>query len=425
LEHSDVVIIGAGPYGLSIAAHLKAYGVDFRIFGEAMEFWLKHMPEGMHLKSEGFASSLYDPGAKLTLGTYCGQRKLAYADMGSPVPLSTFTEYGQEFQKNFVPELEPKRVIDVRRAGRIFEVTLDSGEVVSASRVVVAVGLTHYSYLPPELASLPRELVSHSSEHSRLGRFKGREVAIVGAGASALDLAALLHDAGARVQVISRGSVIRFQDPPISKKRTRIDRMRTPITGIGSGWKLWMCANLPLVFRWAPEPLRLDAVRRVLGPAPCWFTREQVQGKVDFVLNVRVESATAKGGGVALALSNGSGEKKTIEADHVIAATGYRYDVGRLPFLDSAIKARLRRAGDSPRLSANFESSEKGLYFVGVTAANTFGPLLRFAFGAKFAAPHISAHLAKTARPFEKVRETHETTPLRENETPGVLVERK
>ena len=412
------MIIGAGPYGLSIAAHLKAFGVDFRIFGEAMEFWKKHMPEGMHLKSEGFASSLYDPGAKLTLGTYCGQRQLAYADMGSPVPLSVFTAYGQEFQKAFVPELEPKKVTQVRKAGPGFEVTLDSGEVVSASRVVVAVGLTHYSYLPPELAVLSRELVSHSSEHSRLGRFKDREVVIVGAGASALDLAALLHEAGASVQVISRGSVIRFQDPPSSEESTWIDRMRMPVTGIGRGWKLWMCANLPLVFRWAPEAFRLDAVRRVLGPAPCWFIRERVQQKVGFHLNARVESAAAKGSRVTLSLSNGSGERKTLEADHVIAATGYRYDVGRLPFLDSAIKAGLRRVGDSPMLSASFESSEKGLYFVGVTAANTFGPLLRFAFGAKFTAPHISAHLAKTARPIQKVREPQDTnpTPLQESE---------
>jgi cation diffusion facilitator CzcD-associated flavoprotein CzcO len=426
LDHCDVVIIGAGPYGLSIAAHLKASGVDFRIFGGAMEFWLKHMPEGMHLKSEGFASSLYDPGGTLTLGAYCNQRQIAYADMGSPVPLSVFAAYGQEFQRTFVPELEQKKVVHLLKARPGFELTLDSGEVISASRVVVAVGLTHYFYLPPELAALSREFVSHSSEHSRLSRFQDRDVVIVGAGASALDLAALLHGAGASVQVIARGSIIRFQDPPSTKETSWFDRVRMPVTGIGGGWKLWMCANLPLVFRWAPERLRLDAVRRVLGPAPCWFTRDRVEGKVGFHLGARVESATAKGGKVALAISNGSGEKKTIVADHVIAATGYRYDVGRLPMLDSGITAHLRRSGDAPMLSANFESSEAGLYFVGVTAANTFGPLLRFAYGAKFTAPHISAHLAKTAQPIQKLsRRSYSESPLRESEVSDVVAKGK
>src|ERR1700760_1616078 len=83
----DVAIIGAGPYGLSIAAHLRAAGVDFRIFGKPMGFWRDHMPDGMHLKSEGFASSLSEPSGKFTLGAFCKERGLDYADLGSPVPL--------------------------------------------------------------------------------------------------------------------------------------------------------------------------------------------------------------------------------------------------------------------------------------------------------------------------------------------------
>src|SRR5580658_2152964 len=90
----DVAIIGAGPYGLSIAAHLKARGVDFRIFGPAMDTWQNHMPKGMRLKSEGFASSIYDPESLLTLGKYCQAKGLAYQDQGLPVPLDTFCSYG-------------------------------------------------------------------------------------------------------------------------------------------------------------------------------------------------------------------------------------------------------------------------------------------------------------------------------------------
>jgi cation diffusion facilitator CzcD-associated flavoprotein CzcO len=91
MKMSDVAIIGAGPYGLSLAAHLRARGVDFRIFGKPMQTWLEHMPKGMRLKSEGFASSLYDPDSKFTLAAYCKERGLAYADTGMPIPLETFT----------------------------------------------------------------------------------------------------------------------------------------------------------------------------------------------------------------------------------------------------------------------------------------------------------------------------------------------
>ena len=116
MNSCDVAIVGAGPYGLSTAAHLKAAGVNFRIFGSPMEFWLKHMPTGMHLKSEGFASSLYDPDSSFTLKAYCAERGLKYADIGNPVPLDVFAAYGIEFQKRFVPELEYRRVTSVQRA---------------------------------------------------------------------------------------------------------------------------------------------------------------------------------------------------------------------------------------------------------------------------------------------------------------------
>ena len=85
LKVSDIAIIGAGPYGLSIAAHLRARDIEHRIIGEPMQFWLGHMPKGMFLKSDGFASSLYDPGGHFTLRHYCEEHNIEYADLGTPV----------------------------------------------------------------------------------------------------------------------------------------------------------------------------------------------------------------------------------------------------------------------------------------------------------------------------------------------------
>ena len=397
MNNCDVAIVGSGPYGLSVAAHLSAAGVNFRIFGNPMGFWLEHMPKGMHLKSEGFASSLYDPDSKFPLETYCRDRDLPYAHVGSPVPLEVFSSYGMEFQRRFVPELEQQRVTSVRRASKGFEVTLSSGEIFNAQRVVIAVGLTYYQHIPPELSAIEGEYLSHSSKHHTLDRFKGREVAVIGAGASAIDLAALLHQAGASVHVVARVPKVRFQSAPMNLNPSWFDRLRTLPTGIGPGWKLFLCANMPLLFRQMPEKFRLDRVRRILGPAPCWFTREQVVGKVQFTLGVKIDQADVQNGRARLHLSDLNGVKSTLIADHAIAATGYKPDLRRLSFLDADILTGIDSVENTPTLSSNFESTVPNLYFVGVTAANTFGPLLRFAFGAGFAAPRISRHLARTA----------------------------
>jgi len=395
MKTCEVAIIGAGPYGLSIAAHLKARQVDFRIFGNPMHTWRNHMPEGMRLKSEGFASFLYDPGSKFTLADYCKERGIPYADLGFPVPLEIFVAYGLEFQKRFVPELENKYVDSVRLSSGGFHLSLADGEVVTARKIVVAAGISHFAYIPPILSALPYDFVSHSSQHSSLNSFMGRQIIVVGAGASALDLAALLHQTGALVQLVARSSAIRFHDP-CQHPRPLLQRIRFPMTGIGSGWKLAFYANAPWLFHCLPERIRIEAVKRTLGPAPGWFIKDEVVGKVPFNLGVSITRASVQDGRVSLLLADGAGVQRTLVADHVIAATGYKVDLRRLAFLDSEIQARIQSVEQTPVLSPNFESSLSGLYFVGASAANSFGPLLRFAYGAEFVARRLSRRFAKS-----------------------------
>jgi thioredoxin reductase len=390
---SDVAIIGAGPYGLSIAAHLRARGVSFRIFGKPMSTWSTQMPKGMRLKSEGFASSLSDPDSEFTLRDYCQQHGLPYSDTGLPVPLSVFVAYGLAFQKKFVPNLEDKLVVSIEHSAAGFELHLEDGEIVFARRVVLAVGITHFGHVPPILEALPEGWLSHSSAHSDLEGFRDRKVAVVGAGASALDLAALLNEAGASVQLIARTAKIRFHDPP--KPRSLAERVRLPMTGIGPGWKLFFYVNAPLLFRKMSVSSRLDKVRRTLGPAPGWFVKDQVVGKVPLHLGVNITEASVQNGHISLELTDGAGTRQELEVEHVIAATGYRVDLKRLAFLSPALRERIRSVDNAPELSANFESSVSGLYFVGTSAANTFGPLMRFAYGSRFAARRVSRHLAR------------------------------
>src|ERR1700721_2158254 len=112
----DVAIIGAGPYGLSIAAYFRSQGISFRIFGRPMDSWLDHMPKGMMLKSDGFASNIYDPAQQFTLGRFCAEKGIDYADTGIPVRIDTFNAYGLAFRERMVPELEDQLVMSVERA---------------------------------------------------------------------------------------------------------------------------------------------------------------------------------------------------------------------------------------------------------------------------------------------------------------------
>lgn len=388
----DIAIIGAGPYGLSLAAHLSRTGKSFRIFGEPMRFWSRHMPRGMRLKSEGFASSLYDPDSEFTLEQYCKEQGLPYAHVGLPVPLETFIAYGREFQRRYVPQLEHVEVEKLQERSPGFELTTSSGEIVRARRVIVATGIGSFTHLPPALEALPSTLVSHSSHHADVAPLRGRRVVVLGGGSSAIDIAALLKEAGAAPELIARTESLKFHDPPV-EPRPLMERIMEPRSGLGTGWRSRLSCDVPLVFHALPEDLRIRVVARHLGPAPCWFTRDTIVGKVPLHLGATLEGAEPTGSGIRVNFSQ-SGEKKSVEADHLIAGTGFKVALSRLEFMDAALRARIRCAVDTPILGRRFESSVQGLYFVGISAANSFGPLLRFAFGAGYAAKRLSRHLA-------------------------------
>ncbi len=367
-----------------------------RVFGDSMAMWRTSMPKGMSLKSEGFASSLYDPSGQFTLARYCAENGIPYADVGLPVTLDAFTHYGMTFQSRFVPHLENRIVTGLLRHTAGFELQFGDGDAVIARRVVVAVGVGYFAHMPEVLAHLPPDLASHSSHHHALDRFAGRDVAVIGAGASAIDIAALLRTAGANTHLIARVPKLAFQDPPASPERPRslTHRMRWPRSGIGYGWKSYLAVGMPGAFRRMPESVRLRFVRSHLGPAPCWFTKDEIVGKVPTHLGVSVEQAKAVGHRVGLRLRGAGGTSRELQVDHVIAGTGFRTDLARLPFLPSSIHSDLRCVAGAPVLSANFESSISGLYFIGPVSASTFGPLSRFAFGASYAAKRLDRHLA-------------------------------
>jgi len=383
----------ARSYGLSLAAHLRAAGIPFRIFGKPMSTWRNHMPKGMFLKSEGFASNLSAPDSASTLEAWCAANAKDYSAQKIPVAVDDFVAYADWFTRTYVPTLEEKNVTNVARHANGYTLTLENGAHVEARRVVMAVGITWFKNIPDTLAALPQAALSHSFDHTDCARFKNREVVVLGAGASAIDTAIAMHDAGAKVKIVARGKTIRFHAPPDNEEPSILGQLRKPDSGIGPGWRSFFCTNAPLLFHRLPQKLRLDITRRHLGPAPGWFTRAKIEGRIAVQLGQTLESAHMVDGRVALDFRGDNGRSRIVMADHVVAATGYKPDLKRLPFLDGALRDAVEQLEGTPVLSDNFESSLPDLYFLGIAAANSFGPLLRFMVGAEFAAPRLSAHL--------------------------------
>jgi thioredoxin reductase len=392
---SDVVIVGAGPYGLSTAAHLQNLGLEVRIIGTPMEYWATSMPEGMHLKSEPFASNLGAPQDGLRFTDRHPEWRL-----GQPIPLDTFVAYGRWFAEQAVPDVEPGEVVKVERGGPAgYEATLATGEVIASRTVVVAVGVGPFAHIPEELAGMPSWLVSHSGEHRDLSLFAGKDVAVVGAGQSALETAVLLADAGARPHVIARRGELDWNTVP-KEHRTLGELLREgPRSGLGTGYRTWLWAERPGVVRYLPERTRLRLVRETLPPAGSWWLRDRLDERVRVSTGRRLVKAAEQDDVIAITTVDRTGRRLVVEAEHVVAATGFVPEVERLKLLSPELRVRVDSRLGAPVLSANFESSMPGLYFAGLAAAPTFGPVMRFVHGAGFAAGRIARHIVRRTPP--------------------------
>ena len=387
MKNDTTVVVGAGPYGLSVAAHLKARGIPMLIFGKPMEFW-QNMPSKMYLKSSWSAISISDPDGKYSLNRYSKHFGIPWQE---PVPLQVFLDYGQWFQKQAVPDIDPTYVKFLTRDGEGFHLDLADGRSVKAKKVVVATGVASYANIPDNLSHLPAALLSHSQEHKDFSSFKDKDVIVVGSGQSALEAAALLHEAGAAVELIARGSVI-WINRKLYYRTGPAKRIFYPPSDVGPPGVNWLVAY-PLLFKRFPDKTRSSLDARSVRPAGSPWLRPRVEGRVPITPNTLIVSATEQGQRVHLKLSDGT----TRVVDHIVLGTGYQADIHALKFIDPALIQKVQEHDGSPLLNEWFESSVPHLHFVGAPAGYVFGPLCRFVVGAKVSARQIARRATKIA----------------------------
>jgi FAD-dependent urate hydroxylase len=381
----DVTIIGAGPYGLSAAAHLKAIGLGVQIFGQPMEFWADKMPEGMLLRSPRPASTISDPRSAFTLEAFEAEAGLPPS---SPVPLKTFVDYGRWFQQQLGPCLDRSNVSRVTREGSKFRIDLQNGESVTSARVVVAAGVGSFRRKPAPFADLPATLVSHCYEGRRIREFAGKSVAVVGAGQSALESAALLHEAGADVEIIARNQQLRWiGQHPWLHRLGPISQMLYAKPDVGPAGISRLVAMPKLVYRF-PSKLKDKIRTRAVRPAGSAWLPARL-GNVKVTTGRAVQAARTGTEKAHLLLDDGSER----QVDHVLLGTGYRVDIGNYSFLAEGLRNEIRQLDGYPEVGPGFCSSVPGLHFIGATAARNFGPLLYFVVGTEFASKELTARM--------------------------------
>jgi FAD-dependent urate hydroxylase len=379
----DVAVVGAGPYGLSAAAHLRAAnGLDIRVFGQPMSFWERHMPKWMLLRSPLAGSHLSDPQGALTLEAY---HAASGNEIAAPLPLCRFIDYGRWFQSQAVPDTDVRKIERIEKNGNGFRLTVEDGEVWKARRVIIAAGIEPFVSKPEEFRRVPRELASHSCDHPDLGRFAEKKVVVIGAGQSALESAALLHEAGADVEVLVRAPFVRWlwrhkwfhTFKPVA-------RMLYAPADVGQAGLSQLVAR-PHLFRRLPRSMQDRWGRRAIRPAGAGWLNPRCQ-PIRITTSRVVTSAVPQGDQLVLTLNDGTERS----VDHALLATGYRVDIALYPFLSKPLFKSIETVNGYPKLKNGFESSVPGLHFLGAPAAWSFGPLMRFVAGADFASRNLT-----------------------------------
>ncbi len=382
----DVAVVGAGPYGLSTAAHLLGRGLRVAVFGRTLEMWREHMPKGMLLRSHWRAANLSDPRDEHGFEDFFKESKGA---RGYPLPIETFIDYGLWFQRRAVPQVDETYVSSIERPDDRFVLTLEDGREVESQAVVMAIGLRYYANRPAQYARLPAGLVSHSSDHRDFSRFKGRDVIVIGGGQSAIEFAALLHEAGATAQVVSRRP-INWLAPDRWNRRSMLERILAPDASIAPGWDNWILDHMPYLFYRLPQA-RKDSYNAIYPPGANDWLRNRVIGKVTLREGQTVANVAVADGKIAATVSDGA----RLSADHILLATGYTVDIDRVTTIHPSLRAEIATDRAIPVLSHWFESSVPGLYFIGLTSLRAFGPLYRFVAGCGAAARRVATSVAR------------------------------
>jgi cation diffusion facilitator CzcD-associated flavoprotein CzcO len=381
-ENVDVAVVGAGPYGLTATAHLREDGLRVATFGGAMDSWRDGMPPRMVLRSTVRASSIAHPRSGMRMEDWAAEtgRTLRH-----PIPMREFLDYTSWWAGRAVPDVDSRRVVEVAvGTTRRFDLHLDDGGRLAADRVVFALGFTAAAHRPVDVGGVADGVVAHVADNPDLEALEGQRVVVIGTGQSALETAAISHEAGAAVQIVGRSPRINWLapvPPPGSPETGLLRKAPTDVGGFVTGW----LAAAPDAYHALPRKAKRWVQAGCLRPAGAHILRARL-ADVPMLLGRGVDKISAAGEQAAEVLLD---DGTVLTADRVLLGTGYQVDALRFGVLSPELAAGLEHESGAPVLRSGFESSIPGLHFMGAAAVQSFGPINRFVTGTWYAGPAL------------------------------------
>jgi len=377
---TNLLIIGAGPFGLSLAAYAKHLGIDHIVAGRPMEFWKKNMPDGMFLRSASDWS--LDPTGRYSIVNYLETLGKTPKDV-EPLSLEFYLRYAQWFQEGSGIQTISDYVTKLDQVKDGFQAVLENGDVIEAQNVAIAIGMGYFKNLPSALTSiLPEGRFEHTCDAVQLSSRRGRRVLILGGRQSAFEWAALLNDAGAaEVHLVHRHESPKFAEADWSWVPPLVDGM----------------VNDPAWFRNLPQEEK-DAVSKRLWSegrlkVEPWLEQRVMKPNTKIHQQASLASCVERAdGALDVKLDNGD----AFVVDDVILATGYKVELERLPFLKAGnVFDKIEVKNGFPVLDPHFQTSVNGLYFTSMPAGQDFGPFFGFTVSVRASAKIIGDALTK------------------------------
>lgn len=387
MEQRDVAVVGAGPYGLAVAAACTSAGRSAVVFGPPMETW-RLMPAEMELRAAWREMALTPAGASGSLEEWCDSTG---ATPHEPMTVTEFISYATWFADRYVPEHVAALVTSVERTEEGLSVRAGETDW-HVSEVVVAPGIGPFPHAPEVFEGLLDDgRIGFAAAFDR-GEHEGLRVAVVGAGQSAVEAAAAAVRSGAETTLLARSTVHWFADHepanPRGPLQRRLFELAYPAVGYGPP-PLNRLVLHPDLFARLPVGARRRLTGRLLRPGASPWLREAVVGEATIEEGVEVRQVSSSQNGVHLTLSDG----RRLEFDRVLLGTGYRFRLDRLAFLSTELRDRIQVEDSWPTLDRAFRSTEPRLRLVGYPAEGRFGPIARFVLGVPFTARRVAATL--------------------------------
>ena len=366
---TDLLIVGAGPFGLAMAAHARHLGIGHIVVGEPMQFWRAHMPQGMFLRSA--CDWHLDPQDADTIEAFLRTQQLTPRD-AEPISLARYLEYVRWFQTR--KQIDPwpvcvERLDAIAGGNGGFRATLTDGDAIAAANVVLAVGFAPFAHVPEDLARvLPAGSFQHTCDLIDFTNIGGQRCLIVGGRQSAFEWAALMREAGAAsVHLSHRHDSPVFTESDWSWVNPLLEGMEK-----NPGWFRQLTeAERDAMSRrlWAEGRLKLEP----------WLAARVRQPAISLWPNTRVSDCREMPGGAFAITLDGAGGSLALEVDRIVLATGYKVNISRVPMLARGnLLPQLQVNDGSPALDEHLQSSVHGLFMTSILATRDFGPFFAF-----------------------------------------------